>query len=67
MVDLAAIQMPDTLVVGVASIEFAVHGWNIAQAIGPGTTMSDGLEAALLPISHVLVPTGARNGLFALP
>lgn len=66
-VDIATMQVPDALIAGVACIEFAVHGWDLAQAVGTGAAMPDGLGAALLPLSRTLVPIGVRNGLFAPP
>jgi uncharacterized protein (TIGR03086 family) len=66
-VDIATMQVPDALVAGVACIEFAVHGWDLAQAVGAGAALPDDLGAALLPLSRDLVPIGVRSGLFAPP
>jgi uncharacterized protein (TIGR03086 family) len=66
-VDIDTLPLPDTLVVGIASIEFAVHGWDLAQAIGTSTPMPDELAIALLRLSRQLLPIEIRAGLFAPP
>jgi uncharacterized protein (TIGR03086 family) len=54
-------------ITGVAAIEIAVHGWDIAQASGHPRSIPPDLATDLLPISALLVPDGNRHPLFAPP
>lgn len=54
------------LLVRVAALEVAVHGWDVARAVG-GPALPAGLGAALLPAARLLVPQTGRAGRFAAP
>jgi hypothetical protein len=47
--------------------ELAIHGWDIAVACGRARPVPPVLAAVLLAIAPLLVPAGARPGLFADP
>ncbi|WP_067468865.1 TIGR03086 family metal-binding protein [Actinomadura macra] len=49
------------------AIEIAVHGWDIAQAIGRPRPIPPVLAERLLGIASVLVTGATRHGLFAPP
>lgn len=48
-----------------ASVEIAVHGWDVARAAGAPQSLPDDLAHALLPAAHLLVVSADRPGLFA--
>ncbi|MGL5931057.1 MAG: maleylpyruvate isomerase family mycothiol-dependent enzyme [Dermatophilaceae bacterium] len=52
---------------GLAALEVAVHGWDVARARGVATPFPPLLAAALLPVAAVVVPVHGRGGLFAPP
>jgi len=55
------------LVAVTGAIEISVHGWDIFAACGTPRPVPAGLAAVLLPIAPLLIPLGARPGLFAAP
>jgi uncharacterized protein (TIGR03086 family) len=57
--------MPPEVLTGVAALELAVHGWDIAQATGRCELIPSALARDLLALSTSLVPGGNRCGLFA--
>lgn len=52
---------------GVAALEVAVHGWDLARARGMTTAFPPLLAAALLPVAAQVVPVGERDGRFGPP
>ncbi len=57
---------PD-VAVEVASLEIAVHGWDVARARGRPEVFPPLLAAALLPVAVRRVPVAGRAGRFAPP
>ncbi|MGL5851374.1 MAG: maleylpyruvate isomerase family mycothiol-dependent enzyme [Phycicoccus sp.] len=52
---------------GVAALEVAVHGWDVARARGAVVPLPPLLAAALLPAAVAVVPVRRRDGRFASP
>ena len=50
-----------------ASVEIAVHGWDIWVACGGGQPVPPGLASILLPIAPLLITPDTRPGLFGHP
>ena len=59
--------MPLSLAAGVAAVEIAVHGWDIAQATGVRRPIPPALAVDLHAISALLLSDGNRHPLFAPP
>jgi uncharacterized protein (TIGR03086 family) len=59
--------IPLPLAAGVAAVEIAVHGWDIAQASGLDRPIPPALAMDLLAISTLLLSDGNRHPLFAPP
>ncbi|WP_242911315.1 TIGR03086 family metal-binding protein [Actinomadura terrae] len=55
------------LVAGTGAIEIAVHGWDVAQAVGRPRRIPPVLAGALLELAPMLVSGATRHGLFAPP
>ncbi|WP_404350844.1 maleylpyruvate isomerase family mycothiol-dependent enzyme [Phycicoccus jejuensis] len=51
----------------VSSVEVAVHGWDVASALGSPAPFPPLLAAALLPVALRRVPAGVRHPRFAPP
>lgn len=61
-------EMPASLVLGIGSIEFLVHGWDFAQVTGQQVTVPDGLSHYVLDVAGQLItPEGRASGSFADP
>ena len=61
-------EMPASLVLGIGSIEFLVHGWDFAQVTGQQVTVPDGLSQYVLDVAGQLItPEGRASGSFADP
>ena len=67
LVAVADCLMPLSLAAGVAAVEIAVHGWDIAQATGVHRLIPAALAVDLLAISALLLSDGNRHPLFAPP
>jgi uncharacterized protein (TIGR03086 family) len=48
------------LAASVGALEVAVHGWDLAAALGPGAVLPPRLAAALLPVAVAHAPQGDR-------
>ena len=59
--------IPLSLAAGVAAVEIAVHGWDIAQASGHPRPIPADLAEDLLAISALLLSDGNRYPLFGPP
>jgi uncharacterized protein (TIGR03086 family) len=59
--------IPLSLAAGVAAVEIAVHGWDIAQASGHTRPIPADLAEDLLAISALLLSDGNRYPLFGPP
>ncbi|MBV9088328.1 MAG: TIGR03086 family protein [Mycobacteriaceae bacterium] len=59
--------LPAKVVAYVASIEMAVHGWDIAQACQTDRPIPADLAAALLTVSPPLAQAGEAGNVFAKP
>ena len=60
-------ELTASMVAVTGAIEITVHGWDISVACGAARPVPPGLAAILLPIAPLLMPPGARPGLFADP
>jgi uncharacterized protein (TIGR03086 family) len=67
LVAIAGHDMADGMLASAGAIEVAVHGWDISAACGRPRPIPPDLAAPLLCAVPVLVPAGARSGLFAAP
>ena len=67
IVDISTVSLPGAVVLGIAGIEFAVHGWDLAQGVELKAELPGHVVAALLPMTPYLLPSGIRDGLFAPP
>ncbi len=65
----SAVEVDARLASQVGALEVAVHGWDLAAALGPGAVLPGRLAAALLPVAVTHVPRGRRRsgGRFAPP
>ena len=59
--------VPASVMTAMASIEIAVHGWDVSQACGQRLPVPHGLAAELLELSVLLVPRAGRYPLFGPP
>ena len=64
-VAVGGVSVPPSVLTGVAAIELAVHGWDIAQTIAGGNAMPWSLADDLLDLSRMLLAGNNRRGLFA--
>lgn len=55
------------IVVAVAALEIAVHGWDVGQSTGRGNPLPVDLARRLLPVAYGFVAVGDRGGRFADP
>jgi len=55
-------QMPATLAAGILSVEFLIHGWDLAVATGQKVQVTDELTAYVLGIAEQLITPQARAG-----
>lgn len=60
-------RMPVSLIVDIATVEIAVHGWDVYQASGRNRPIPADLAAGLLGIAGELLADGNRADLFAAP
>jgi uncharacterized protein (TIGR03086 family) len=60
-------QLAASLVALTGATELAIHGWDIAVACGRARPVPPLLAVVLLATAPLLVPAGARSGLFADP
>ncbi|HWG02609.1 MAG TPA: TIGR03086 family metal-binding protein [Trebonia sp.] len=67
MIAIAGQVLPDSLLACAGAIEMTVHGWDIAAACGAPRAIPASLASTLLDMTPVLLPDGARDGLFAAP
>ena len=67
LVSIAGYDMADSILASAGAIEVAVHGWDISAACGHPRPIPPDLAAPLLCTAPVLIPAGARSGLFAEP
>jgi uncharacterized protein (TIGR03086 family) len=51
----------------VGALEIAVHGWDVAQAVGSGPRMPEDLAARLYDVARLVVTPGERGNRFADP
>ena len=59
--------VPVSVMTAMASIEIAVHGWDVSQACGQRLPVPPGLAADLLELCVLLVPRAGRYPLFGVP
>jgi uncharacterized protein (TIGR03086 family) len=59
--------VPASVVIAMAAIEIAVHGWDVSQACGQCLPIPHALAADLLELSVLLVPRAGRYPLFGPP
>ncbi len=58
-------ELPAGLAAGILSVEFLLHGWDLAQATGQQVAVSDEVVAYVRGIAETLVPGGRERGAFA--
>jgi uncharacterized protein (TIGR03086 family) len=66
-VDVAGASLPDDLLVAAATLEIAVHGWDVGRALGFGTPLPEPLARPLLPLARRLVRPEDRVTRFGPP
>jgi uncharacterized protein (TIGR03086 family) len=66
-VTIADRSLPVGLMTALASIEIAVHGWDVSQACGQCRPVPRALATDLLELSVLLVPLTGRDPLFGPP
>lgn len=64
-VTVGGLPMPAGLVACTGAVEIAVHGWDVAAALGGGRPIPDKLASRMLRLCPLLV--AGREGLFAAP
>jgi uncharacterized protein (TIGR03086 family) len=67
VVDIAGCPLAASDMAAAASLEVAVHGWDISRACGQRQPIPRALATGLLAIAPVLVPRAGRHPLFAVP
>ncbi len=67
LVCVAGSPLTASIVASAGAIEIAVHGWDLAQACGPGRPIPPALAEELLDLSPLLVTEADRPGRFAAP
>ncbi|MGW8374613.1 TIGR03086 family metal-binding protein [Streptomyces sp. ODS28] len=67
-VRVADLPITSSALAGAGALEVAVHGWDVARALGRPCAMPRALATALLELAHLLVPSPAdRPPLFGPP
>jgi len=66
-VDVGDRRLDPPLLVAMAALEIAVHGWDVAQATGKGAPIPDDLARGLLPIAEHVIGPADRGSRFAAP
>jgi uncharacterized protein (TIGR03086 family) len=66
-VSIAGQPVPVGVMAALASIEIAVHGWDVSQACGQRRPVPPALATDLLELSVLLVPLAGRYPLFGPP
>jgi uncharacterized protein (TIGR03086 family) len=64
-VTIGGLPMPADLVACTGAVEIAVHGWDVAAALGGGAPIPAALATRMLRLGPLLV--AGREGLFAVP
>lgn len=59
--------LESTVLVSMAALEIAVHGWDVAQATGRATPLPEDLARALMPVAAGTVHAADRGSRFAAP
>jgi uncharacterized protein (TIGR03086 family) len=67
LVSVGGCPLPNRIVTCAGAVEVAIHGWDIAQACGPGRPFPPGLAEELLLLSPLLVTAADRPARFAWP
>ena len=67
VIEIADCPLAASVMAAAASLEVAVHGWDISQACGQRQPIPPTLATDLLAIAPVLVPLVGRHPLFAAP
>ncbi len=60
-------RLESSVLIAMAALEIAVHGWDVAQATGRGAPIPEDLADALLPIATSTVKSADRGSRFAAP
>jgi uncharacterized protein (TIGR03086 family) len=60
-VDFGGRTLPASDLLGVVALEFVVHGWDFAVAVGTAPTVPDALARDLLQVAHRTVTTESRR------
>ena len=66
-VEVGGLPVPPALVVSAAAVEVAVHGWDVATALGLAHPVPPDLAEALLPLARDLAPLGRFAEPVAVP
>jgi uncharacterized protein (TIGR03086 family) len=67
VIAIADCRIVDTFIADAGALEFAVHGWDVSQAIGECRPIPPDLASDLLAMARSLVPVADRRPLFAPP
>ncbi|AOW93752.1 TIGR03086 family protein [Rhodococcus sp. WMMA185] len=61
-VSLGSSPMPATMIVGILSLEFLVHAWDLAAAVDREAAIDPALAEYVLGLAHAIIPKGDRTG-----